>query len=63
MASFSFNRFAVSALTIALVSVSPVCAQARASNQPSSTAGRSQAAPIDLDTERAHCVQSCKPYW
>jgi len=56
MASFSFNRFAVSALTIALVSVSPACAQARASNQPSSTAGRSQAAPMAMPSSVAQLI-------
>ena len=56
MATFSLNRFAVTALSIALVSVSPVFAQARRTNQPSSTAGRNQAAPMAVPSSVAQLI-------
>ena len=49
-------RSAVAALAIALVSVSPVSAQARPSTQPSSTAGRNQAAPMAIPTPVAQLI-------
>jgi hypothetical protein len=56
MATFSLNRFAVSALAIALVSVSPVFAQARRNNQPSSTANRSPAASMAVPSSTAQLL-------
>jgi len=56
MAFSSLNRSAVAALAIALVSVSPVFAQARASTQPSSSAGRRPAAPMAIPTPAAQLI-------
>jgi hypothetical protein len=57
MIFFSLNRFALSAaLAVALVGVSPIGAQARASNQTSATAGREAAAPIAIPSSVAQLI-------